>query len=60
MRDGYYVITGSDEFWCPTRACAKETQRVFGGEIITAAERDRRWAQQARKLRTALPCISQR
>jgi hypothetical protein len=60
MRDGYYVITVSDEFWCPTKKCAEITKRKFGGKIITAAERDRRWAQQARKLRTTLPCISQR
>lgn len=54
MRDGYYVITDNEEFWCPTKECAKETQNEFGGEIITAEERDRKWArQQEKKLKTA-------
>jgi len=53
MRYGYYVITKNNEFWCPTKKCAEITQREFGGEIIAAAERDRRWAQQAKKSKTA-------
>lgn len=54
MRKGYYVITQQYEYWCPTKAGAKDTQREYGGEIITAEERDRRWArQQAEKSKTA-------
>lgn len=53
--DGYYVITSEKEYWCPTMRGAFETQDMFGGEVLTAEGRNRRWAQQqqAKKLKTA-------
>lgn len=47
MRTGYYVVTEDYEYWCPTKSCAHETQKEFGGEIITAEERYRRCAKKA-------------
>jgi hypothetical protein len=47
--DGYYVITGEKEYWCPNMRGAFETQDMFGGEVLTAEGRNRKWTQQQEK-----------